>query len=293
MSKRKFLQVDYSSNEEENAESSDDEMMIIPENELVPIAKKKKPHTTTASNRSHTLTESQQATFKKKSTQMLKQNKGAKSVTVAQKIIEFDFDNIGVSDVSDSPRQVIVKKKHFPRNMVGYVTKASRIDFSKDKNKKERSEIVVDILFLFDVNDTKCVRSNGGEEIDYKEVSIRFHLPKRFQDIFEGMESPNALVGTLLMCPEFDQKKWINEKDEEKSSIPLIMLLKNTACYSKIGLTLGECPDYNDILSESKKMLEEEYVPSEAYFIFVMEFFRSQAKFFFARETHKSNRMTK
>lgn len=277
--------------------SSDEDMYdAVTEAELVPVEpekkKKKKLNTTSkVRNRSHHIaTESKQdAAYKKNSMKVLKQSEGGKSVILTQKVTEFDFNSIEASEVCDSPRQVIVKKKHFPRNMIGYITKATRIDFSKDKS-SDRLELVCDIYFLFDVNKKKCIRTVNGEIIDYGDVTIRFHLPKRFQDLFDGLTNPNALVGSLLMCPEHDKIKWTNEKDEDKSSIPLIFLLKNTACYSKIGLTLEECPSFDDFILESVKSRDDnEYGGSEGFFKIIFDYFEHQADFFYKRETHKSN----
>ena len=45
------------------------------------------------------------------------------------------IDNIDLSDIRDSPRQIILKKKDFPSQLVGYITNATRVNFSKDKSK--------------------------------------------------------------------------------------------------------------------------------------------------------------
>ena len=122
-----------------------------------------------------------------------------------QTFVEVDFYSMGPEDMSDTPRQVIIKKKYFPKDMLGVITKAERVDFKKNGDELEE-QLVCDILFILDLKGCAFKRSLGGKVDrvdDYFGVSIRFHLPKRFQDKFAGLD-PSRLVGSILMSPEHD-----------------------------------------------------------------------------------------
>ena len=120
--------------------------------------------------------------YRKSSAITTKQSKGTKSLTVSHEISEIDFDEIDPSLIRDDPRQVIIKKKHFPRKLVAIVSSAKRIDFSKEKDKKGREEIVVNLECLFDLDNQNMIRIVDGQEVDYSGIEVRFHLPKRFQE---------------------------------------------------------------------------------------------------------------
>ena len=160
------------------------------------------------------------AKYNKRSTQVSRFNKGSKSLVSTQKTVELDINELDLEDVQDSARQLITKKAHFPTDMIGVITKAERINFSKDKKKEERNEIVVDIQFVYDLENKKLVREIYGDEIEFSQLSIRFHIPNRYQDTLEGLVDCSALVGGLILCPKHDKVKWTNEKDEDKSSLP-------------------------------------------------------------------------
>ena len=205
-----------------------------------------------------------------------------------QNIVEFNFDSMGSEDISDTPGQSIVKKKCFPRGMVGVITKATFIDFHQKAN-GEREQLVCDIRFVFYLKNKQFVRVIEKEEIDYAGVSIRFHLPKRFQDRFEGMQA-NRLVGSLILSPDHDKKKWTNEKDAEKSSIPLMMLLKNAKSLESLGLVLEEFPLVADFINEANLSVgNEDYEPSSDAMKIIFDYFGSESKTFHARELHKTN----
>ena len=223
--------------------------------------------------------------YKKKILKTSKNLQGSKTQVFVQKSVEFDFESVNLEDISDTPRQVIVKKKDFPIDMVSIITKAELIDFKKDKG--ERKELVLDIFFVHDLQENKFDREIRGEIINYSDVSIRFHLPKRFQDRFEGCD-PAQLVGSFLMAPQHDRKKWQNEKDRDKSSIPLIMFLKNRRSIEKLGILLEECPPVAEFQLESKLSLNEDYEPNQIMGL-IFDYFRNQTNYFYARETHKTN----
>ena len=93
-------------------------------------------------------------------------------------------------DCCDRPRQVILKRKRFPTQVIAIKVGAAKINFSKEKDPKKREEIVVNIRFLFDLLgediNTEINENRQTEEIDYKNIEFRFHLPKRYQDAFEN-----------------------------------------------------------------------------------------------------------
>ena len=126
--------------------------------------------------------------------------------------VEFDFDKIDINDVEDSARQVIIKKRHYPIDFVGLIIKAERVNFNKDRS-DDRLEIVVDVRFVFDLLNAKSIRMIENEEIDYKESSVRLHLPKRYQEQFKGLDNLNLLVGGLVLCPNHDKEKWSNKRN--------------------------------------------------------------------------------
>ena len=117
--------------------------------------------------------------------------------------------------------------------MVSIVPKAEYIDLKKDKV-AERKELVVDVYFVQDLQNKNFEREREGDKINYSGVSIRFHLPKRFQDKFEGC-NPEQLIGSFFMSPSHDAAKWRNDKDQDKSSIPLIVFVKNKKSFQSIG----------------------------------------------------------
>ena len=158
------------------------------------------------------------ATYNKRSSQVSRMSKGNKSLVLTEKTVEFNLD---LEDLQDSTRQLITKKANFPTDMIGVLTKAERINFSKDKRKEEHNEIVVDVQFVYDLEEKHLTREIGGDEIDYSQSSSSFHMPKRYQDTLEGLVDCSVLVGGLILSPKHDKAKWTNEKDEEKSSIPL------------------------------------------------------------------------
>jgi len=120
--------------------------------------------------------------------------------------VEFDFDEIDINDVEDSPRQVIIKKRHHPIDLVGLIIKAEKVNFNKDRS-DDRLEIVIDERFVFDLLNAKSIRTIENEEIDYKESAVRLHLPKRYQDQFKGLGNLNLLVGGVVLCLNHDKEK--------------------------------------------------------------------------------------
>ena len=226
--------------------------------------------------------------YTKKIMKVSKNLHGSRSQTIVQKSVEFDFESIGLDDFSDTPRQKIIKKKNFPLDMLSIVTKAEFIDFKKDKV-IDRKELVIDVYFVYDLQKKNFERENGGKNINYSGVSIRFHLPKRFQDKFEGC-NPNQLVGSFFMSPSHDDAKWRNEKDHDKSSIPLIVFLKNSRSFESIGLLLEECPSIAEFQNEAELLKNEGYEANEIMKT-IFDCFTTQAKYFFDRETHITNKL--
>ena len=175
------LQNDYS---EEDSDSEPETSTITEEN-LIPvvnngIGKNKK----IKSSKTHYQSENG---FEKKQQVTLRHSKGNRSIVLSKENAEFDADAIDPMDCCDKPRQVILKKKHFPTQMIAIVVGATRVNFSKDKEHTKRLEIVLNIRFLFDLLKNNLVREiSGGESIDYSGIEFRFHLPKRYQDAFEN-----------------------------------------------------------------------------------------------------------
>ena len=135
----------------------------------------------------------------------------------------------------------------------------------------------------------KFEREKGGEKINYFGVSIRFTLPKRFQDKFEGC-NPDQLIGSFFMSPSHDAAKWQNDKDHDKSSIPLIVFLKNNRSFQGIGLLLEECPSVDEFRDEVELLKTEGYEANEIMKT-IFDYFTTQANYFYARETHITNKL--
>ena len=174
--------------------------------------------------------------------------------------------------------------------MVGVVTRAERIDFSKDKKKGGRVELVLDIAFIYDIEGGEMKRTFSGEEIDYTKASIRLDLPKHYQDQLERLLDLSLLHGTLIICPQHDSIKWQDKKDAEKSSIPLIMLFKGKRALEKFGLTVDTYPTVEEFV-EGQKVLKEENYEVESVFKIFFDYFKSQSEKFYAKESHKSNEL--
>ena len=185
---------------------------------VVPLKKKKRlNNTTTTSSLAASLavtTSKKEAAFKRaqqtisnyrsKTSQVARVGKCNKGLMATNSVTEFDFDAIDLCDTQDNARQNITKKKFFPRGMVGVVVRAERIDFSKDKKKDSRVELVIDVDFVYDIQEEGLKRSFQGEEIDYTEASIRLHFPKRYQDQLEGLVDLTLLHGAFILCPQHD-----------------------------------------------------------------------------------------
>ena len=180
--------------------------------------------------------------------QVARGGKGTKGIVATMSKVEFDFDELDLLDMQDNARQNVTKNKFFPRGMVGVIVRAERIDFSKDKKTNSRAELVIDIEFIYDIQEEGMKRVFGGEEIDYTEAFIRLHLPKRYQDQLEGLADLSLLQGRLILCPNHDSDKWKDKKDEDKSSIPLIMLFKSKKALGKFGLTLETYPTVDELV---------------------------------------------
>ena len=65
--------------------------------------------------------------------------------------------------------------------------------------------------------------------------------------------------------PNYDEQKWKNEKDEDKSSIPIMLFLKNTPCCQKIGVTKEEFPTLDEFEDEAEKFTKEDYIPKRDF----------------------------
>ena len=53
-----------------------------------------------------------------------------KGIVSTMKKVEFEFDNLDVLDMQANAHQIITKKKHFPKGIIGVINRAERIDFS-------------------------------------------------------------------------------------------------------------------------------------------------------------------
>ena len=291
-------------------EGSDEEEEEEEKAAVAPLKKKKKrtwnPPKMVISNRSkETTSKSREAaikraqqtisSYKKKTSQVSRYSQGSKGLVATNSVVELDFDELDLSDMQDNARQHITKKKNFPRGMVGVIVRAERIDFSKDHKKKdasrmERVEIVVDVDFIYDLQQgDELKRTIAGTEIDYSPASICLHLPKRYQDQLEGLIDLSALHGSLILCPQHESGKWTDKKDEEKSSIPLIMLFKSKRALDRFGLTLETYPSMEEFIDEGQKMLHEKDYETEGVFKVLLDYFKQQSERFYAKESHKSN----
>lgn len=108
--------------------------------------------------------------------------KNSASVVEKYTKTEFEFESLQMEDMEDTSRQSICKKKNYRRNILGVVTKAKRVDFSREEtnNLGERLEIVFDVLILVDLNGKHFIREMNSTKVDYNRISICLTLPKRF-----------------------------------------------------------------------------------------------------------------
>ena len=97
------------------------------------------------------------------------------------------------------------------------------------------------------------------------------------------------LQGSLILCPNHDSDKWKDKKDEEKSSIPLIMLFKSKKALARFGLTVETYPSAKDFIDEGHKILTEESYEVEGITKMLFDYFKTQSDSFYAKETHRSN----
>ena len=214
-----------------------------------------------------------------------------KSVLSTSSKVECNFDEIDLQQMQDHARQNITKKKHFPKSMIGVITRAERIDFSRDKKKDRRNELVVDVAFICDIHEGGMKRNFEGIEIDYNNSSIRLHLPKRYQDQLEALNDLSLLQGGLVLSPNHDSDKWKDKKDEEKSSIPFIMLWKSRKALERFGITPDTYPTVDKFLEEGQKMNgeSEELYEVDGFFKILFDYLKQQSDRFYAKESHKSN----
>ena len=203
---------------------------------------------------------------------------GSKTALAEKAQTYFDFDEICKDDLRDDSRQVITKKAHFPQQMVAIIVKAQRINFSKNSDEDEgsvpkRGEIVVDVKFAYDVKKVTVgddeeglgpfKRSIGGQIIEYRSTSIRVHLPKRYQRMLVQLDDMSRLVGGIMATPVYDLAKWIDKKDEMKSTIPFIILLKSKSSLEAFGLMPETFPSVDEITEECRKLMEDENYAAE------------------------------
>ena len=256
------------------------------------VPKKKKSNYNNGTSSSAAVVENTK--FRQRKLQISKQSKGSKSLVVTQEAGFTDVDNIDPSEICDTPRQIILKKKKFPTQLLGIIKSAVRVNFSKDKKLNDREEIVANIQFLFDLTDQKLIRITGEdkEKVDYKGIEIRFHFPKRYQDQFQNITDLSFLIGALIVVPQYDPLKWKNEKDENQSTIPIIMILKNTKCCQSLGIVKEEYPTLSEFNDESAKSIVEGYLPIEgSVFEVILSHFEKECNDFHKRESHVTNRL--
>ena len=141
------------------------------------------------------------------------------------------------------------------------------------------------------MTEKKLVRETNGEEIDFSKIELRFHLSKRFQDKFEQQEYLGFLTGALLLVPNYDMHKWENDKEEDKSTIPLMLVLNNKGCRENLGISEDEYPSLKEFQEESEKHFYDDYVPSEGFFEIIFNRFREKSASFHRRESHVTNRL--
>ena len=291
---------DYSDSSVENNEisvDSGDDEENVEESVLVPLKKKKTSSSSSnkmSTNAAFKRAEQQQLSYRKKSTQVARAGKGGKGVVATMRKVEFNFDEIDLLDMQDNARQNITKKKHFPRGIVRTIVRAERIDFSKDRKKADaHTELVIDVEFIYDLQEENMKRSFGKEEtdIDYTEASIRLHLPKRCQGQLEGLNDLTFLHGGLILCPQHDDDKWKDKKDEDKSSIPLIMLFKSKRALEKFGLTLETYLNVDEFIEEGQRILSgtDDGYKVEGVFKILFDYFKNKSEKFYAKESHRSN----
>ena len=214
-------------------------------------------------------------------------------ITVHRELAQFNPDLLAPEDCADNPRQIIIKKKNFPSECIGVIKSAVRVDFAgKNDKSNSRQEIVINFELILDLTGDDLEREVDGENISYKEIEMRFHLPKRFQDIFAHAHDLEFLKNALILAPKYDQEKWRNVQDPEKSSIPLMLFLKNSQFCEKIGYTVADYPSYEEIIKKSKSY-DENSDPNEDFFQAVVSYMKTYANTFYNRESHKTNAIHK
>lgn len=293
--RQKKIVIEQSSDSEGGESISEDDGENLEVN-LTPVKRKKgdnsnfiKPSSSSCSSLSAIATEKSIHSYNNLINASQRIQKGSKSLVSSRKVM--DFDELDLNDVSDSARQVITKKIHFPTNMVGIITKCERITFTKEKHfaGKTGGEIVIDIQFIYDIEGKKLLRKIESEEINYSKSSIRFHLPKRFQEKFEALSDCSLLLWGLIMSPKHDSSKWMNSESKDKSSIPLIMLLKSKKMLEQFGLTTSSYPDLNEFKIEAENCLKEGQEIKHDAIKVLFDYFKTQAFQFQLKEDHPSN----
>ena len=134
------------------------------------------------------------------------------SLEVAQ--VHFDFDELSNNVISDTARQILTKKKHIPKKIIGIITLAQRVCLSKDKD-DDKKEIVVDVLYVLELNEKEeFFRNPESIKVDYLGNTLRFALPRRMQKALENLENPSLLIGSFLVVPNFNLERWGKKKSK-------------------------------------------------------------------------------
>ena len=224
---------------------------------------------------------------------------GSKSMISRNYESEFDFDQIGLENCQDSARQKVIKKQHFPRQLLCLVKTAKRVSF-QEKHGSDL-EIMLELQMLTDLTNQKMVRDG----INYRDTTLKFVLPNRFQEQLKNLIDLARLTGSLFMIPNHDPEKWITKKDKEErddvkrdgASVPVFLVVPSKQTLHELGLTTETFPTVVEMIEQAEKInrSEEEGSTSEGctneYYKGLVEYFTNRDRQFYMQETHKSNGM--
>ena len=197
-----------------------------------------------------------------------------------------------VNVINDRARQNIIKKRYFPKNIIGYTKKAERVNFAK-KGSEDKVEIVFSISFLIDLEEQEMKREINGEIFDFSHVDQKVHLPKRFQALFAKMYDLSKLEGTLLVRPDYDAAKWRDKTDESKSSIPFIMITPSARTLKELSIEKEDYPDFSAWKKEIQRVNSAEDGDGEfaGAFATLINRLTNDSKAFYNQETDSTNQL--
>ena len=88
----------------------------------------------------------------------------------------------------------------------------------------------------------------------------------------------------------FNEDKWFDKKDAQKSSIPLLMVPKSRRALPQLGLEIEKVPSVDEIIEQCAVADGKEELLAGAT-LTLIQYLRDASDKFYAKETHKSNNL--